>query len=258
MLGLKLNHDSKRGHWEKQQYYQNLIFELIIAHLPLVPYICVGELDEHWSGNDLSPIRRQAITLSIGPLGTNFSEIWMEIHFFHSWICIWKCRLRKWRLFCPEGNEVQLAKELAVKEHHQWVITWANVDPDPYGVTRPQWVKFSHGFVVYCFVVVLLWVTSGFLYYDDVIKWKHFPRYWPFVWGIHRPVNSPHKGQWRGALMISFICARINGWVNNRKDGDLRRHYAHYDVTVMISFLHIYQECFTGALEIYGHFMTWN
>ena len=32
--------------------------------------------------------------------------------------------------------------------------------------------------------------------HDDVIKWKHFPRYWPFVQGIHRPpVNSPHKGQ---------------------------------------------------------------
>ena len=38
--------------------------------------------------------------------------------------------------------------------------------------------------------------------YDDVIKWKHFPRNWPFVRGIHRsPVNSPHKDQWRGALM---------------------------------------------------------
>ena len=33
---------------------------------------------------------------------------------------------------------------------------------------------------------------------DDVIKWKHFPRHWPFVRGIHRsPVNSPHKGPWR-------------------------------------------------------------
>ena len=50
--------------------------------------------------------------------------------------------------------------------------------------------------------------------HDDVIKWKHFPRYWPFVRGIHRsPVNSSHKGQWRGALMFSFICTRINGWV---------------------------------------------
>ena len=71
-------------------------------------------------------------------------------------------------------------------------------------------------------------------YHDDVIKWKHFPRYWPFVRGIHRsPVNSPHKGQWRGALMFSLICAGINGWVNTREAGDLRRYRGHYDVTVM-------------------------
>ena len=70
--------------------------------------------------------------------------------------------------------------------------------------------------------------------HDDVIKWKHFPRYWPFVREIHRsPVNSPHKGQWRGALMFTLICARINGWVNNREAGDLRRYRAHYDVIVM-------------------------
>ena len=75
--------------------------------------------------------------------------------------------------------------------------------------------------------------------HDDVIKWKHFLRYWPFVRGIHRsPVNSTHKGQWRGALMFSLICAWINGWVNNCKAGDLRRHRAHYDVTVMVG-LHL-------------------
>ena len=72
------------------------------------------------------------------------------------------------------------------------------------------------------------------LLHDDVIKWKHFPRYWPFVRGIHRsPVNSPHKGQWRGALMFSLICICINGWVNNHEAGDLRRDRAHYDVSVM-------------------------
>ena len=44
-------------------------------------------------------------------------------------------------------------------------------------------------------------------FHDDVIKCKNFPCYWPFVWGIHRSrVNSPHKGQWRGALMSSFPC----------------------------------------------------
>ena len=47
----------------------------------------------------------------------------------------------------------------------------------------------------------------------------------------HR-VNFPHKGQWRGALVFYLICAWINGWVNNREAGNLRRHRAHYDVTV--------------------------
>ena len=70
--------------------------------------------------------------------------------------------------------------------------------------------------------------------HGDVIKWVHFPRNWPFVRGIHRsPVNSPHKGQWRGALMFSLICVWINDCVNNREAGDLRRRCAHYDVIVM-------------------------
>ena len=48
------------------------------------------------------------------------------------------------------------------------------------------------------------------------------------LWG-----NSPV--QWRAALMFSLICTCINGWVNNSKAGDLRRHRhrAHYDVIVM-------------------------
>ena len=88
---------------------------------------------------------------------------------------------------------------------------------------------FNNGLIntqVWC--VCLAW------FHDDVIKWKHFPRYWPFVRGIHRsPVNFPHKGQWRGALKFSLICARINGWVNYRETGDLRRHQAHCDVIIM-------------------------
>ena len=36
---------------------------------------------------------------------------------------------------------------------------------------------------------------KGVRRHDDAIKWKHFPRNWPFVRGIHRwPLNSPHKG----------------------------------------------------------------
>ena len=116
----------------------------------------------------------------------------------------------------------------------------------------------------------------GCVDHGDVNKWKHFPRYWPFVRGIHRSsVYSLHKGQRSGALMFSLMCAwkkrlskhqprdcllnrlfrrrskktsklRVTGlcegrnssvtcvnWVNNREAGDLRRHRAHYDVTVM-------------------------
>ena len=75
--------------------------------------------------------------------------------------------------------------------------------------------------------VYIAWHPISALH-DDVIQWKHFPRNWPFVREIHRsPVNSPHKGQWRGALMFSLICVWINDWVNNREAGDLRRYRAH-------------------------------
>ena len=68
--------------------------------------------------------------------------------------------------------------------------------------------------------------------HDDVIKWKHFPRYWPFVREIHRsPANSSHKGQWRGALMFSLICALNKGlskqwwgWWFETPSRPLRRH----------------------------------
>ena len=70
--------------------------------------------------------------------------------------------------------------------------------------------------------------------HEDVIKWKHFPRYWPLVPGIHWwLVNSPHKGQGCRALMFSLICAWTNSWTNNGDAGDLWCHHAHYDIIVM-------------------------
>ena len=108
-----------------------------------------------------------------------------------------------------------------------------------YGSTRPQWVKR-----------VKTGHRSKNTLHDDVIKWKYFPRYWPFVQGIRRsPVNSLHKGQLRGALGFSLICAWINSWVNKREDGDWRRHRAHYDVTVMSTI--IIQTLISAGLEDY-------
>ena len=93
---------------------------------------------------------------------------------------------------------------------------------------------FSYWIAFYENLDIGVSVVHGSIWHDDVIKCKHFPRYWPFVRGIHRPpVNFQRNGQWRGALMFSLICVSINGWENNREAGDLRRYRAHYGVTVM-------------------------
>ena len=71
-------------------------------------------------------------------------------------------------------------------------------------------------------------------FHNDVIKWKHYSPYWPFVRRIHRhrwiPITkASHAELW----CFLWSAPWINGWVNNRDAGDLRRHRAHYDVIIM-------------------------
>ena len=112
-------------------------------------------------------------------------------------------------------------------------------------------------FQICCNAVALNTTPKETVDHDDVIKWKHFPRYWPFVRGIHRsPVNSPHRDQWRGALTFSLICDWINGWVNNREAGDLRRCHAHYDVIVMKDYnVH---SCNSHSQRQWRAYQAWN
>ena len=116
------------------------------------------------------------------------------------------------------------------------------------------YINKSHDMWCEFFIDIQHWMSCVLNYqHDDVIKWKHFPRNWPFVRGIHRsPVNSPHKGQWRGALMFSLICAWIHDWVNNREAGDLRGYRAHYDAIVMNSFWHINFICQCNSMSPYA------
>ena len=133
---------------------------------------------------------------------------------FRRWICSWDVAIYDRQL--EFGLSVRVSYQNHIQFHRLKVIFMEN------------WISFSD---IRPQINDIFTSTRN---YDDVIKWKHFLRYWPFVWGIQRPpVNSPHKGQWRGGLMLSWICAWMNGWVNNREAGDLRRHRAHYDVTVM-------------------------
>ena len=50
-------------------------------------------------------------------------------------------------------------------------------------------------------------------FHDDVIKWKHFPRYWPFVRGIHRsPQNSTSKSRTRSYENLVDVVVSGNFW----------------------------------------------
>ena len=82
------------------------------------------------------------------------------------------------------------------------------------------------------------YMRTRFTLHDAFTWWRHQMEIFSALLALCAgnspvPVNSPHKGQWRGALMFCLICARIDDWVNNREAGDLRRHRGHYDVIVM-------------------------
>ena len=136
----------------------------------------------------------------------------------------------------------------------------ANIELSIYKLMT-QYISYTYIFVFDIDTVLVFFLINQC--HDDVNKWKHFPRYWPFVRGIHRwPVNSPHKGQWRGALVFSLICAWKNGWVNTGKAGDLGRHRGHYGVIVMVYLRHYithksidFHKCISITLHTEAHFL---
>ena len=74
--------------------------------------------------------------------------------------------------------------------------------------------------------------------HDEVINWKHFACYWPFVRGNSLVTDEfPSQRPVAQSFDVFLICAWINDWVNNCEAGDLRSHHAHYDVTVMLTCL---------------------
>ena len=167
-------------------------------------HICVGKLTIIVSANGLLPGRRQAIIwtnagiLLNGPLRINFSGILSKILSFSFKKMHLKMSSAKWHPFCFGLNE--LNPPICTSVYHIYFV------------------------FVYPFI---RWVPD-----NDSVWWRFqmetFSALLAFCAG-----NSPHKGQWRRALMFSLICAWINSWVNNREAGDLRRHRAHYDVIVM-------------------------
>ena len=94
--------------------------------------------------------------------------------------------------------------------------------------TENWFIPFISGYINNTLMMFDIYMLINQFNHDDVMKWKQFPRYLPFVRGIHwSSVNSFYKGQWRGVLMFSLICAWIKIWMNNSVAGDLRCHRAH-------------------------------
>ena len=126
------------------------------------------------------------------------------------------------------------------KEHHYMFWSCKNGEANRLGDHNGIKTWYCVSFPFDCnagmlsLTVYIHWIAIS-MDHDDVIRWKHFSRYWSFVWGIQRSsVNSPYKDQWRTALMFSLIHAWTSGWVNNRDDDDLGRHRTHYDVTLIL------------------------
>ena len=102
-----------------------------------------------------------------------------------------------------------------------------------------------------------MWDTSETV----VIQWwrhqmEKFPRCWPYVRGIHRsPVNSPHKGQWRRALMFSLICLDKRLSKQSRRrwfETPSRSLWRHSDVLILC------YDCWSTSTHFFWHQNIWN
>ena len=125
-----------------------------LTHWGRVTHICVSNLTITGSDNGLSPGRRQAIIwtnagiLLIGPLGTNFSEILIDINTFK------KMRLKmssaKWRPFCLGLNELMCSCHKTVNENqgiHTYRCHWQRQYPVSQTLLKPLTTltpKLSH------------------------------------------------------------------------------------------------------------------
>ena len=179
-----------------------------------VTHICVSKLSTIGSDNGLAPGWCQAIiwtnaeTFFSRTFGTNFNEILSEVHTSSFKKMHLEMSSAKWRPFCLREDELIYSPPIGVVG--LWVETMK-----PRLFCRHLHLYLREWKLLHTFQSQLLLCTS--CTHDYVIKWKHFPRYWPFVMGIHQsPMDSPPKGQWRGALTFSLICAWTNGWANNR------------------------------------------
>ena len=141
---------------------------------------------------------------------------WVKIYHIHEYVWHKMLKRTSWK----ENALISHVPENAIFTDHQDEIAFKKK-------LKKGLITWNERFIL---VHKILWKKC----HDDVIKWKHFSSYWLILWGIRgSPVNSPHRGQWRGAFMFSLICAWINVWINNGGAGNLKSPRAHYHVIVI-------------------------
>ena len=168
-------------------------------------HICISNLTIIGSDNGLSPGRRQAIIwanvgiMLIGPLGTNCSEILFGIQTFPFKKMHLKMSFAKWRSYCF-GLNVLIPDPDGEVEHIHNLMNSTLIDPK---ISSKSTDTFSN--------------NVADRQHNDVTIWKHFPRYCPFVRGIHRsPVDTPHKGTVARTFDVSLLSVWTNCWTNTR------------------------------------------
>ena len=147
--------------------------------LSLVKHICVSKLTIIGSNNGLSPGRRQAIIWTIagifliGPMGTNFSKILIEIHTFSFMKMHLKMSSGKWRLFCLCLNMLSVRKN---GNDSTKTFKLNNVKKDPAELMAIWWEGFRKCFYwkvwvshLYAVRINSLWLRDAYIFISKLV-----------------------------------------------------------------------------------------
>ena len=99
----------------------------------------------------------------------------------------------RWRISGPVGVTAKLSTQSFTLSAQSW-WTWLSSRNAPTGTTsrrRFRWPRIT--LASRDFSTLKVSVAEN---HDDIMTWKHFPHYWPFVWGIHQSCWSHSLGKW--------------------------------------------------------------
>ena len=129
----------------------------------------------------------------------------------------------KKKMHIQDPTQVVIIRHTEMKSWHQYIETLINKNST--FIWLIVWLASDRGQAI-TWADVQCWRSA----HDDVIKWTHFPRYWPFVWGIHRSQRPVKRS------FDVFFDLRLNQRLSITivRLVILRRNRAHCDVIVMM------------------------